>query len=337
VPDLLIIGAGPAGCAAAIQAARTRLDVVLVEARERRYRSPGETLHPGIDPLFERLGILDAVRAENFHRHGGIWIEWDGNRRFEAYGEDKNHVWLGYQVDRGRLQAILLNAAKRAGVKIEIGRAAAPIMAGNRLLGVMVDGREVRAAWTGDATGRRAFLARALGLIPCFASPTLRVQFGWHEKDVPELNGEPEIVAVRNGWTWRAPLAGKRTAWAALTVRPASSSLEARPGVDLSWRHFSAAAGPGYFLLGDAAAILDPASSHGVLRAVMTGMLCSHLVAKHARRRISEAETIASYRNWVDEQFNADVQALRALYMLHPHRTIADLFGASPLGVPALY
>ena len=53
--DLLIIGAGPAGCAAAISARRRGLTVMMLEASAQPRRVPGETLHPGIEPLFARL------------------------------------------------------------------------------------------------------------------------------------------------------------------------------------------------------------------------------------------------------------------------------------------
>lgn len=42
-----------------------------------------------------------------------------------------------------------------------------------------------------------------------------------------------------------------------------------------------AVAGPGWFLAGDAAAVLDPASSHGVLRAVLTGFRAGQVAMDH--------------------------------------------------------
>jgi 2-polyprenyl-6-methoxyphenol hydroxylase-like FAD-dependent oxidoreductase len=109
--DLLILGAGPAGCAAAIEARRSGLAVLIIAPAGRRRPTPGETLHPGIEPILARLGLRATVLAENFHRHLGIWIEWDEARSFEAYGEDERGPWRGFQADRGKLNDILLNAA----------------------------------------------------------------------------------------------------------------------------------------------------------------------------------------------------------------------------------
>ena len=33
---------------------------------------PGETLHPGIEPLLETLGVAQQIREANFIRHDGI-------------------------------------------------------------------------------------------------------------------------------------------------------------------------------------------------------------------------------------------------------------------------
>src|SRR5438067_2531358 len=93
--DILILGAGPAGCAAAIRARRAGLRVILIERLPRPKISPGETLHPGIEPILVQLGVRKVIMAEDFHRHSGIWVEWDGPRRFQPYGYDEQGEWLG--------------------------------------------------------------------------------------------------------------------------------------------------------------------------------------------------------------------------------------------------
>src|SRR5712691_6644922 len=100
--DLLVLGGGPAGTAAAIQASRAGLDVVLLEAGVEPRAMPGETLHPGVEPILETLGVRAAVVAAGFHRHEGVWTEWDGPRCFLAYGADREGIWRGFQVDRAR-------------------------------------------------------------------------------------------------------------------------------------------------------------------------------------------------------------------------------------------
>jgi 2-polyprenyl-6-methoxyphenol hydroxylase-like FAD-dependent oxidoreductase len=119
VLDLLIVGAGPAGCAAAIAARRAGLRVAILETSARPLPTPGETLHPDTEPIFERLGVRQAVLAARFHRHRGVWIEWNAPRCFEAYGEDASGPWLGFQADRQKLNEILLAAALDLGAELQ--------------------------------------------------------------------------------------------------------------------------------------------------------------------------------------------------------------------------
>lgn len=318
--DLLVLGAGPAGCAAAIQARRAGLGVVLLDAAERPRPTPGETLHPGIESIFATLGVRDAVLANGFHRHRGVWIEWDGSRRFEAYGEDACGPWLGFQADRQELQGILFDRLIDLGVTTH--RPVVPgslIVEGSIVRGVVVNGCELRARWTADATGRRAWLARKLGLAASRCSPPLRTQFGWrgHRGD-----DQPCVKATRNGWRWEAPLGGGRAAWVDVTA----GSREIASGADVSWRVHRASAGFGYFLLGDAAATLDPLSSHGVLRALMSGILCAHCVAANVCHSAAASEAIDRFTTWTSGQFDHDANALTTLYRRHPSAAVADLF-----------
>jgi flavin-dependent dehydrogenase len=326
--DLLILGAGPAGCAAAIQARRAGLSALIVEAADRARPTPGETLHPGIEPLFAQLGLREAVLAADFHRHRGVWIEWDHARRFEAYGEDANGPWLGFQADRGRLNEILLKAALDLGA--ELKQAVTPdalLMDANGVNGVIVNGHELRARWTVDATGRRAWIANELKLAATHCSPRMRARFGWSTEPGSDLDGQPSIKAEPGGWSWVAPLGG-RAACVALTVSQPDEASLAHIGTDVSWRIHRHCAGVGYFLLGDAAAVLDPLSSHGVLRAIMSGILCGHLSTLHHRHLLSRRDVIDQYVGWMTQQFDTDVNALTELYRRHPSQSVASLFAA---------
>ena len=103
--DVAIVGGGPAGAAAALWCARQGLRVVLLERERFPRHRPGETLHPGVEPLFAQLGVAEAVLGAGFTRHLGTWVSWSGPRRFEPFGADMNEAELeimrstpGYQM-----------------------------------------------------------------------------------------------------------------------------------------------------------------------------------------------------------------------------------------------
>jgi flavin-dependent dehydrogenase len=303
------------------------LSVLIVETAKQPRQAPGETLHPGIEPIFERLGVREDVIAENFHRHRGIWIDWGGPRRFDAYGADDSGPWLGFQTDRRRLNRILITAACDLGAELCEGTVPSAAIAETAAVhGIVLDQTELRAKWTIDATGRQAWLARQLALRGDRCSPPLRAQFGWTDKVDSELEGQPAITSNASGWSWIAPIGRNRQAWVQTLVSTREREAHANVGTDVSWRMHRDCAGAGYFLVGDAAAMLDPLSSHGVLRALMTGMMCVHLIGACRTGRISSADAIRHYRSWLSEQFEADVRALRALYRRHPSPDVVRAF-----------
>ena len=323
--DLLILGAGPAGCAAAIHARRLGLHAMILEASERARPAPGETLHPGIEPIFAQLGVREAVLAAGFYRHRGVWVDWDAQRRFEAYGEDAAGPWLGFQAERRRLHEILQQSATELGVELQ--RPAAPdavLRDGQRVCGVVLNGQALQAHWTVDATGATGWLAAELAQRRHVHSPPMRTQYGWSEDG--DCDGQPSIKAHSRGWDWQAPIGNGRTAWVSLRIDDPFRRVETLPGTDVTWRTHPECAGAGYFLLGDAAAILDPSSSHGVLRALMSGIWCAHAISQWRRNCASMADVIAGYQHFIRQQFEHDLRRMRELYQRHPSTAVATLF-----------
>ena len=314
--DVIVLGAGPAGCAAAIRARQADLRVVILETNSQAKVSPGETLHPGIEPLLRQLGVLDQVLGAGFQRHRGVWLKCGGLPHFTPYGEDADGPWLGFQADRRTFHSILQQAAVDSGATLAWNTCPEIVLIeGKRVAGVIVDGEDLCAPWTVDATGRSAWLARQLGLPVEVHSPPLGVRFGWRNEELG-LDGQPLFAFRSDGWDWQAPLGNKRSAWVELRIGEPSCHPPA--GVDLSWQLRPKCAGLGFFLLGDAAAMLDPSSSHGVLRALMSGLLFGHLAEAWHRTDVAEASVIGMYRSWIDEQFRHDERRLRQLYADSP-------------------
>jgi flavin-dependent dehydrogenase len=321
--DILIIGAGPAGCAAAISARHAGLKTMLIDASAFAHNAPGETLHPGVEPILRRLGVWDEITAAGFHRHCGIWRESGGARTFMPYGSDSNGSWLGLQADRRTLHGILRRAASEAGAVFkEATMPSGVILRDGRVDGVVCKGLEIRAQWVFDATGRRAWLARRLNLRADRSGFPVRVRFGWKEGSDRCLEGQPLFRQRKDGWEWFAPLGDGRTAWVALdqTVEPGVErsigvrhGRKAATGLDMRWRLHPSCAGPGYFLLGDAAALLDPASSNGVLRALMSGMLAADVAARILSGE-DEKAILQVYVKWIVALYRHHVNSLGDLY-----------------------
>ena len=323
--DVIIIGGGPAGSCAAIRCARQGLEVILLERELFPRDRPGESLHPGFETLLEQLGVLEAVLAAGFLRFDGNWVECKGTTSFEAFKATSTGATRGLQAWRPEFDAILLERARQLGVEVvQPGRALRPIVTGSRVTGVETDRRKLESAFVIDAAGRGNWLARHLNLEIQTRSPRLIAHYAYMEGQCPARDDNPGFVVDKTGWTWTARVRHGLYNWTRLNMednfidqnfipeelaclRPVGRVQTA----DVTWRLAPECAGDGYFLCGDAAAVLDPTSSHGVVKAVMSGAHAADLIAQIAQGGADPREAAAAFRQLFSAWFEHDVARLK--------------------------
>ncbi len=325
--DVIVVGGGPAGAAAAIACATRNLSVCLLERSRFAEDRPGETLHPGVEPLLEQLGVGDRLHRVVGARHPGIWVAWGGPPRFEAFGGDADGPWQGFQVERAGFDAALLARAADVGVEIRRPCRVVGVLPQDGVhRGVLTNAGPVVGRMVVDASGRGGALARRRGLRRPAHSPRLLASYGYVRGACPVRDQAPCLAGDASGWTWTALVAPHLYQWTRLSfssatavdwlpeeLRGLAESRRSR-AVDVSWRMASETAGEGWFLVGDAAACLDPASSHGVLRAIMSGMMAGHLIGAVLAGAVPETEALKAYHAWMAEGFQADVARMRHFY-----------------------
>jgi len=325
--DVIVVGGGPAGSAAAIACAARGLRVILCE-RERPGRDrPGETLHPGIEPLLGQLGIADRLADVVGARHTGIWIEWGGPRRFEPFGSDTSGPWRGFQVWRADFDTLLLTRARELGVEVRQPCNVTGVLSPHpQPCGVLTDAGPLTARMVVDATGMAHWLGRVLKVPNPARSPRLHARYGYVEGSCPSRDEAPSLVGDASGWTWTARVHPNHYQWTRVSFgdRPDASWLPEEfqtltprgrsRGADVTWRMSTTAAGAGWFMVGDAAATLDPTSSHGVLKAIMSGITAGHLIAAVLYGKAPAEEAASAYHGWLAEWFDADTLRLATFY-----------------------
>ena len=326
--DLLVIGAGPAGCAAAITAATDGAAVCMIDRSMPPRQRPGETLHPGTVVLLDRLGIGAAIASGRFVRVPGIAIATKAGCRFEAYGADYGGPWFGMQVPGATLDELLCRRAAALGVDARLGEAAVrPLVADHRVIGARTGRGVIRARVVVDGTGGRHWLARHMSLPIHRLSPPLIAHYGYAHADDGTACPVPLFEADAGGWTWSAQVTDHLLHWTRLNLHEGPPPRWWRPQrwqhfpatgparrANVTWRRSSNVAGNGYFLCGDAAAVMDPAASHGVLKALMSGMLAGHLAAAICRQPALEVQARAEFTAWMNERARVDTDAMRELY-----------------------
>jgi len=331
--DVVVVGGGPAGAATAIYCCQHGLRTLILEPSTDVGDIPGETLHPGMEPMFRALGVVPQIADAGFHRHRGYYVRSNGSVSTHHYGSDSRGAWHGYQADRVRLHAILLDQAKACGAFILRGeRALDPIFNKGKMGGIVSSAGVHRAAFVVDASGHAHWLMRQLRVPMLEVSPRLIAFFGW---GAPEEQGDagpdlPEFVLRDASWDWNAPIRPERHSWVHMDLEPDLAKLgtiEGRPKCpaglspsgktgarDVTWRISRPAAGPGYFLTGDAAWVLDPASSHGVLFAFLSAMAVTEAIVELLRLPEGSERIGARYSAWTESWFCRDAAALISLY-----------------------
>ncbi len=326
--DVIIAGGGPAGAATAIACAQRGLCVRLLERAVFTERRAGETLHPGIEPLLRQLGLADRFLATVRARHSGIRLSWGGRTQFQPYGTDQNGAWRGFLVSRTAFDTLLLDYAKEQGAELHRPCAVDRVqLVKEDEIRVLTGAGAFSARIFVDATGRASWLSRRLGIARGARSPRLIARYGYAEGFCSELDEAPELVGDSKGWIWtpmvqpglyhwtRVAADGSRPHpnWVPADLRRLTPVGPSR-GADVSWGIAARLAHPAWFIVGDAACLLDPLSSKGVLRAMMSGIAAGHLIANVLDGRIAAAAAANVYQHWLSEWFAREATRLAAFY-----------------------
>ena len=268
--EIVIAGGGPAGSVLGLRLAQLGHDVCLLEKHRFPREHVGESLPPSIDPLLDFIGVKPAMEAAGFLRSSGAWINWDGSGV-----QFRETPAPGYQVDRSRFDAILLEAARSAGVRV--------------LDSTPFDPDLIDAAIVADASGRRCLTG---GVKRLTGPRSLALYAYWQRKPWPDSCSRVE--ALQHGWMWAAPLTYSTSIVAAFTdpthhdkydallsesrLLPPSGHrgpihvCDATPWVSESM------ASSNLIRVGEAAFAIDPLSSQGVQTAIASALQAAVVV-----------------------------------------------------------
>jgi menaquinone-9 beta-reductase len=228
--DVVVVGAGMAGCSAAIHLARRGARVWLFErAAEPRDKLCGEFLSPETHGLFQRLGVDGAVRSSGATSIRSVTVT-------GATGASLSAALPGEALGLSRivLDELLVRQAERAGASV---RAATAVTGIQGSLGsgfaVHAGGLTVRARTVVAATGRTSPLERKVVRAPR-RQMVRRVAFKAHYAGL-DLGDRIEVHAFPGGYCGISPIEGQRTnvCWVAdeRVLRDAGN----RPELMLEW------------------------------------------------------------------------------------------------------
>ena len=344
--DIAVIGAGPAGAATAIEAARSGASVAVFErAGYGRDKVCGDGLTPrAVGALAElKIDITDAHHIDGLRMIAGRTrreLPWPGTSRFPGHGA----VW-----PRRRLDAALTDAAGIAGAEVVWNTEAVPVFEGERVVGVEADGERWNAGMVVAATGAPGTVARMLGATRVEGEP-YGLAIRSYVESPRHLDRHIEAcLTMRDahgnsvpGYGWMFP-AGDGTVnigVGALSTMKGFKQLNLNTLLDLyrdqvreeweigsylerprAWRLPMTAVrrhGPGWVAIGDAAGLINPMNGEGIDYGLESGMLAAQLF-------VADPETApARYDELVGERFDAFLRTGRRFSFLIGHPLILN-------------
>jgi geranylgeranyl reductase family protein len=360
--DVLVVGAGPGGAAAATHLARLGRDVVLADGavfpRDKACgdgltpRAVAELQHLKADHILQGAPVNNGLRGHGFGK--SLMLPWNGPHL-------PRH---GSAIARTVLDNALRDTALDAGaVGLDGHRAVDVQFTGGRLTGVVLRSKErtvtVEAQSVVVADGGKSHLGRMLGRT-------------WHQETVygvasrayatspmaddpwitSHLELRDETGRMMGGYGWIFPLGNGMVNVGAGTLatkkRPANINLRklteeyARQRRD-EWQlgeltgygsaplpmggAVSGVAGRNWMLIGDAAACINPLNGEGIDYALETG----RLAAEHLVSNRSGADLTASWPALLDAEYGQAFSIARRLGLLITHERLLALSG--PIGM----
>jgi flavin-dependent dehydrogenase len=299
--EICVVGAGPAGASIACRLARLGHDVVLIGNESPPRRALPESISPGIYPLLNLLDLnetLDTFALE-CSPADVRWEKAGPQERFDS-------ATTSYLVDRSKLEACLLGAARRAGVRV-ISTRVDDVPARRDRGGWLVRlgkpiFQELDVRFLVVATGRKPLLFQRRTRI----MPSLLALYS-HWRRPPQARPQIGIEALRDGWVWSATFADGRCSAVAF-MAPTLCRRRAKPSIESIYLTFLSEAaslrscvngsrigrvsacdasatvaneviGNDWMFVGDSAVALEPLSAQGIQVALKLG--CQGAVVVH--------------------------------------------------------
>jgi flavin-dependent dehydrogenase len=222
--DCIVIGGGPSGSTTAALVADAGYRVLLLERDVEPRRKVGESLMPETYWVFERLGVLNAMKNGPFVQKVGVQFVSSSGKESSPFvftRHDPHECSRTWHVERAKFDPFLLDNAAKKGVEVRRGvRVLEVVFEGDRAVGVRVgepasaggsDSEVIGATVIVDAAGQAGVLGSRFGLRnpnPKFRKTAIWGHFKGSRRDI--IDDGVMTVCFRtqsnNSWFWHIPL-----------------------------------------------------------------------------------------------------------------------------------
>jgi flavin-dependent dehydrogenase len=237
--DVIVVGGGPAGSAAAAWLARAGRRVIVFERDQFPRFHIGESLLASVNDVLGAIGAEDLVRQAGFpQKWGATFMSADGSiERYADFGVAPEvpapQTW---QVPRERFDELLLRHAASSGADVRERHRVLDVSFDDHGVTASVQSSEggtclVRAQAIIDASGRGAVLSRKFGLRvdePRLSNVAVFSHYSGIPRQPGRRAGDIRIVARADlGWFWLIPISDELVSVGVVLPRAAVQALPA--------------------------------------------------------------------------------------------------------------
>lgn len=306
--DVLVIGGGPAGTTIGALLKKRGFEVTLLEKSCHPRFHIGESLLPMNIPILERLGVFEKVKAIGVHKPGADFTVGNSGLETQTFRFDRalgSTPGSAFEVRRSEFDQILFQNCQALGVNTfentEVRKVTRLEHGLHRIEAIDCNGdrQDWESRFLVDASGRDTFLSRKNGWKKRNSKHASAAVFT-HFKGVKRRKGEDQgnisIYWFENGWVWMIPLQddimsigvvstpaylrtreGSLDEFMLLTLENLQETRERMVNANAvmpaqATGNYSYLAdrmtGPGFVMVGDAFAFIDPVFSSGVYLAM---------------------------------------------------------------------
>ena len=351
--DVVVIGGGPGGSATAGMLAQQGHRVLVLEREKFPRYHIGESLITGSMPTLEALGLRERMDKMGFTKKYGGTLLWGRNQgTWDFRFTQASNYEYAYQVRRADFDALIMGRARELGAfVIEEATVKEPIFDGERIVGVtytMKGDPQTRTATCRllvDASGQSHILARQFDLVEYhddLRNIAVWTYFQGCKKYGGTRVGDTVTENRPSGWFWYIPLHDGTVSVGYVTpideFKKSGMTLEELHTSELGkaeevraltdgafrasgyrtikdWSYTCTRfQGPGWALVGDAAAFIDPLLSTGVGLALRGSKGLAEVVDVILRDPSSEARMLQRYEDNYREFLESLLDFVRFFY-----------------------